>query len=54
MQSATIICYQILRVIDGFDILDDLEKLPVNEKNYRPFDEVRINSVTIHANPLAD
>jgi peptidyl-prolyl cis-trans isomerase-like 3 len=42
------------KVIDGFEILDDLEKLPVNEKNYRPERDVRIQSVTIHANPIAD
>ncbi|XP_063232730.1 peptidyl-prolyl cis-trans isomerase-like 3 [Bacillus rossius redtenbacheri] len=41
------------KVIDGFDALDDLEKLPVNPKNYKPLTETRINSVTIHANPLA-
>ena len=42
------------RVIDGFDVLDDLEKLPVNEKNFRPHDKVYINDIQIHANPLAD
>merc|ERR1719378_27514 len=42
------------KVIDGFDVLDDLEKLPVNEKNFRPHDKVYINNVSIHANPLAD
>jgi len=41
------------KVIDGLDVLDDLEKLQVNEKNYRPFEEIRLNSVTVHANPLA-
>lgn len=41
------------RVIDGFDALDELEKLPVNPKTYKPLIEKRINSVTIHANPLA-
>lgn len=43
-------CY---RVIDGFEALDELEKLAVNPKTYRPVVEKRINSVTIHANPLA-
>jgi len=42
------------RVIDGLETLDDLEKLPVNEKTYRPLTEVRIKNVTIHANPIAD
>lgn len=35
------------------DTLDQLEKLPVNPKNYKPLTETRLNSVTIHANPLA-
>ena len=42
------------RVIDGMETLDDLEKLSVNEKTYRPERDVRIQHVTIHANPLAD
>ncbi|XP_049959905.1 peptidyl-prolyl cis-trans isomerase-like 3 isoform X2 [Schistocerca serialis cubense] len=41
------------KVIDGFEALDELEKLPVNPKNYKPLTETRINRVTIHANPLA-
>ncbi|XP_075227750.1 peptidyl-prolyl cis-trans isomerase-like 3 [Lycorma delicatula] len=41
------------RLIDGFDVLDELEKLPVNPKSYKPLTDTRINSVTIHANPLA-
>lgn len=41
------------RAIDGLDVLDELEKLPVNPKNYKPLTETRVNSVTIHANPLA-
>lgn len=41
------------KVIDGFDTLDELEKLPVDEK-HRPEREVCIRSVTIHANPIAD
>ena len=42
------------RVIDGWDVLDELEKQPVAEKTYRPFDETRLNSFTIHANPFAE
>ncbi|KAI9030374.1 cyclophilin-like domain-containing protein, partial [Hyaloraphidium curvatum] len=39
------------KVIDGFDTLDSLEKLPVDDK-YRPLSsDVRIRSITIHANP---
>lgn len=41
------------RVIDGFQALDELEKLAVNPKSYRPLVDKKINSVTIHANPLA-
>jgi hypothetical protein len=39
-------------VIDGFDTLDALERCPVNEK-HRPLSELRLRSITIHANPLA-
>uniref|UniRef100_F6ZJP7 Peptidyl-prolyl cis-trans isomerase n=2 Tax=Ciona intestinalis TaxID=7719 RepID=F6ZJP7_CIOIN len=42
------------RVIDGNEVLDDLEKVPVNEKTYRPLRDVKIQRVTIHANPIAD
>ena len=42
------------RLIDGMDTLNDLEKLPVNPKNYRPLKDVHLNCVTIHANPFAD
>ncbi|XP_076438561.1 peptidyl-prolyl cis-trans isomerase-like 3 [Babylonia areolata] len=41
------------RVIDGFETLDSLEKVPVNEKTYKPETDIRIRGVTIHANPLA-
>ncbi|KAJ8921530.1 hypothetical protein NQ315_003150 [Exocentrus adspersus] len=41
------------KVIDGLEALDELEKVPVNPKSYKPVNDIRINSVTIHANPLA-
>lgn len=41
------------RIIDGLETLDELEKLPVNEKTFRPLTEIRIKDVTIHANPFA-
>uniref|UniRef100_H3B673 Peptidyl-prolyl cis-trans isomerase n=1 Tax=Latimeria chalumnae TaxID=7897 RepID=H3B673_LATCH len=41
------------KVIDGLETLDELEKLPVNEKTFRPLTEVRIKDITIHANPFA-
>eukprot|EP00640_Fibrocapsa_japonica_P005932 CAMPEP_0113933964 /NCGR_PEP_ID=MMETSP1339-20121228/1325_1 /TAXON_ID=94617 /ORGANISM="Fibrocapsa japonica" /LENGTH=115 /DNA_ID=CAMNT_0000935559 /DNA_START=242 /DNA_END=589 /DNA_ORIENTATION=+ /assembly_acc=CAM_ASM_000762 len=40
------------KVIDGLDNLDAIEKVPVGKKD-RPLTEIRIDSVTIHANPLA-
>ena len=42
------------KVIDGWDTLDELEKIPVTEKTYKPLTEIRIKDVTIHANPIAD
>lgn len=39
-------------VIDGLDTLDKLEKVPVDGSD-RPRQEIRLNRVTIHANPLA-
>lgn len=41
------------RVIDGLDTLDELEKLPVNEKTFRPLNDVHVKDITIHANPFA-
>ncbi|XP_026940224.1 peptidyl-prolyl cis-trans isomerase-like 3 [Sagmatias obliquidens] len=41
------------KVIDGLETLDELEKLPVNEKTYRPLNDVHIKDITIHANPFA-
>mgnify|MGYP001164291114 FL=1 len=41
------------KVIDGFDALDALEKVPVTEK-FKPIKETRLRFVTIHANPLAE
>lgn len=41
------------KVIDGFETLDEIEKQPVNEKNYRPLNDMHLLNVTIHANPLA-
>nr|KAJ3418526.1 Peptidyl-prolyl cis-trans isomerase cyp10 [Polyrhizophydium stewartii] len=41
------------KVIDGMDTLEALEKVPVDGSS-RPLQEVRITSVTIHANPIAE
>jgi peptidyl-prolyl cis-trans isomerase-like 3 len=40
------------RVIDGHGTLDALERLAVDERD-RPVRDVKIERVTIHANPLA-
>mmetsp|Transcript_15977 Transcript_15977/g.19222 ORF Transcript_15977/g.19222 Transcript_15977/m.19222 type:complete len:160 (+) Transcript_15977:193-672(+) len=40
------------RVIGGADVLDIMEKTPTGPDD-RPLAEIRINRVTIHANPLA-
>ena len=40
------------QIIDGIEVLDAIERIPVNAKN-RPEVDVRIKSIIIHANPLA-
>ena len=41
------------KVIHGFDTLDAMEKVKVDNK-YRPIVPITINEVVIHANPIAD
>ncbi|KAF8820305.1 hypothetical protein IE077_000523, partial [Cardiosporidium cionae] len=41
------------RLIDGLDTLEKMEKEPTGKKN-RPLKDILIESVTIHANPIAD
>jgi len=41
------------KVIEGMEVLDDLEKVEVDKKS-RPKEKVFIEDVTIHANPLAE
>ncbi|PPQ76452.1 hypothetical protein CVT26_012964 [Gymnopilus dilepis] len=41
------------KVIDGFDALEAMERVPVNNKN-RPLNEIKLTGVTIHSNPIAD
>ena len=41
------------RVIDGFEALDAMERIPVGKKD-KPTTDIALTSVTIHANPLAD
>ena len=40
------------KMIGGFDTLDRMERVKVGERD-RPVEEIRIERVTIHANPLA-
>jgi peptidyl-prolyl cis-trans isomerase-like 3 len=49
------------RVLDGWDVLDQMERLPVEgeaatkkRNKHRPINPPVITRVTIHANPLAD
>ncbi|KAF8569252.1 hypothetical protein P879_03776 [Paragonimus westermani] len=42
------------KVIDGWNVLDELERAPVEEKTYRPLTDIHIQNVTIHANPFAE
>jgi peptidyl-prolyl cis-trans isomerase-like 3 len=41
------------RLLEGWDVLDKLEAIPVDKKN-RPQESIKIENVQIHANPLAD
>jgi peptidyl-prolyl cis-trans isomerase-like 3 len=41
------------RVLEGWDALDAIEAVPVDKKS-RPQQQIKIESVQIHANPLAD
>lgn len=41
------------QVIDGIDVLDAMEKVPVGKKD-RPVTDILINSITMHANPIAE
>lgn len=41
------------RLIEGWDTLDKMEEIQVDKKS-RPKEEVRIQQVIIHANPIAD
>lgn len=42
------------KVIGGWEVLDQMERLPVKGKKNRPVNPPVIQRVTIHANPLAD
>jgi len=40
------------QVLDGMDVLDQIEKVPVGKKS-RPLTDILIERITIHANPVA-
>ncbi|KAJ4983720.1 peptidyl-prolyl cis-trans isomerase-like 3 [Stagonosporopsis vannaccii] len=40
------------KLLEGHEVLDEIEKVPVDKKS-RPHEKIVIESVTIHANPLA-
>eukprot|EP01133_Synstelium_polycarpum_P000373 gene373-435_t len=40
------------KVIDGMEVLDQMERMPVDAKD-TPLTDIILKSVTIHANPLA-
>ncbi len=40
------------RVIHGMETLDAMERVPVDKKD-KPLQEIKLERVTIHANPLA-
>uniref|UniRef100_A0A6U2X9Z1 Peptidyl-prolyl cis-trans isomerase n=2 Tax=Lotharella globosa TaxID=91324 RepID=A0A6U2X9Z1_9EUKA len=41
------------KVIHGMNTLDAMERVPVGKKD-RPVHEIKINKITIHANPIAE
>lgn len=40
-------------IISGVEALDDLEKVPVDEK-FRPITDIKIRRTVVHANPIAE
>ena len=42
-----------VQVLDGFEVLDAMERAPVGAKN-RPLTDIVLTHITIHANPLAE
>jgi len=41
------------RVIHGMEVLQAMERIPGDDKD-RPLHEIKIQKVTIHANPIAE
>jgi peptidyl-prolyl cis-trans isomerase-like 3 len=42
------------RMLEGWDVLEKMKKLPIGPKKNRPLNPPVIERITIHANPLAD
>ena len=40
-------------VIHGLEALDEMENVPVGEKD-KPLEKIVLKNITIHANPIAD
>lgn len=40
-------------VIDGLEVLERMEKIPVDDSDF-PVTEIVLRNVTIHANPIAE
>lgn len=40
------------QVVDGWEVLDAMENIPVSGKKYRPVNDIILRSISIHANPL--
>lgn len=53
MFGAVIFVVVLVQIIDGLDVLDSMEKVPVGKKE-RPVTDIILKSVTIHANPIAE
>jgi peptidyl-prolyl cis-trans isomerase-like 3 len=41
------------QIIGGFDVLEKMEKVPVSGKKNKPVNDILIDNILIHANPLA-
>lgn len=42
------------RVVDGWEVLDEMEKREVDKKGRFKGDKVFLEKITIHANPIAE
>ncbi|KAI3383783.1 hypothetical protein SNEBB_008090 [Seison nebaliae] len=42
------------QVIDGWKTLERMENVSVHKETFRPFEDIILNTITIHANPFAE